>query len=243
MEGSSPHTRGARDPQGRPPPVFRIIPAYAGSTLTVCCWVRGVKDHPRIRGEHVSFCLLLFFRLGSSPHTRGALYGAFRRRARARGSSPHTRGALLNGRRFSRWCGIIPAYAGSTPIRIYSYLRTSDHPRIRGEHFQGGGPTREMQGSSPHTRGAREGRAASERRDRIIPAYAGSTGWPKHHIKPHPDHPRIRGEHGTIWSAMNPVTGSSPHTRGARRTGTPSRPRGRIIPAYAGSTAKSTSSR
>ena len=30
-----------------------IIPAYAGSTLTVCCWVRGVKDHPRIRGEHV----------------------------------------------------------------------------------------------------------------------------------------------------------------------------------------------
>ena len=36
--GSSPHTRGARDPQGRKPPVFRIIPAYAGSTL---CLSRG----------------------------------------------------------------------------------------------------------------------------------------------------------------------------------------------------------
>ena len=73
-------------------------------------------------------------------------------------------------------------------------------------------------------------------RTRIIPAYAGST-YPIRSFRPVDwDHPRIRGEHGTIWSAMKPVTGSSPHTRGAlvapyRRHG-----RRRIIPAYAGST-------
>ena len=50
------------------------------------------------------------------------------------------------------------------------------------------------------------------------------------------DHPRIRGEHAPIFDISDRNLGSSPHTRGARRTGTPSRPRGRIIPAYAGST-------
>ena len=50
---------------------------------------------------------------------------------------------------------------------------------------------------------------------RIIPAYAGSTGWPAHHIKPHPDHPRIRGEHVTPLPGETLACGSSPHTRGA----------------------------
>ena len=50
--GSSPHTRGApvvRIPVGRPP---RIIPAYAGSTVSMKSSTPGRGDHPRIRGEH-----------------------------------------------------------------------------------------------------------------------------------------------------------------------------------------------
>ena len=50
--GSSPHTRGARAPTGRPPAPGRIIPAYAGSTRGRAWRDRGCGDHPRIRGEH-----------------------------------------------------------------------------------------------------------------------------------------------------------------------------------------------
>ena len=50
--GSSPHTRGAPPQLVDEPPRARIIPAYAGSTGP------GVfdppRDHPRIRGEHVT---------------------------------------------------------------------------------------------------------------------------------------------------------------------------------------------
>ena len=54
-----------------------------------------------------------------------------------------------------------------------------------------------------------------------------------------PDHPRIRGEHPSECDEGHIVTGSSPHTRGARFAviGVPFSLG--IIPAYAGSTKKS----
>ena len=72
--------------------------------------------------------------------------------------------------------------------------------------------------------------------DGIIPAYAGSTSAPKPARRACPDHPRIRGEHLSGAAVVAGGVGSSPHTRGARRT-RPGRGGGtRIIPAYAGST-------
>ena len=71
---------------------------------------------------------------------------------------------------------IIPAYAGSTVQRYLAGWRRADHPRLGGERTtnvpraQIGG-----QGSSPHTRGARSGSIFRDIRNRIIPAYAGST--------------------------------------------------------------------
>ena len=50
------------------------------------------------------------------------------------------------------------------------------------------------------------------------------------------DHPRIRGEHGQAWRPFLPVSGSSPHTRGALADGQARRVQAGIIPAYAGST-------
>ena len=50
------------------------------------------------------------------------------------------------------------------------------------------------------------------------------------------DHPRIRGEHVTTFSAMDSPPGSSPHTRGALDRYGVTCPIARIIPAYAGST-------
>ena len=72
--------------------------------------------------------------------------------------------------------------------------------------------------------------------DRIIPAYAGSTlpwGW----VTGRPgDHPRVCGEHPQVKSMVKGEQGSSPRMRGARPGSRVGRHRGRIIPAYAGST-------
>ena len=76
----------------------------------------------------------------------------------------------------------------------------------------------------------------AELEPRIIPAYAGSTTAVSIAKGEAGDHPRIRGEHGAPAPAAAEGSGSSPHTRGARRgSNRPPRYR-RIIPAYAGST-------
>ena len=87
-----------------------------------------------------------------------------------------------------------------------------DHPRIRGEHPDDLKILVAKKGSSPHTRGAHDGRVASGDRDGIIPAYAGST-WARAARPATPrDHPRIRGEHVRGVGVLRFVTGSSPHT-------------------------------
>ena len=53
---------------------------------------------------------------------------------------------------------------------------------------------------------------------------------------PDRDHPRIRGEHVRLKTGDEVGDGSSPHTRGARRSRSAKGRPGRIIPAYAGST-------
>ena len=133
--GSSPHTRGAPRATG------------AGQ--------RRGRDHPRIRGEHQVVHAQRAEARGIIPAYAGSTGLSSTARTRFTGSSPHTRGARLPRRRprlpsgdhprirgehllppLERAVddGIIPAYAGSTPIR--APMRT---------------PTA---GSSPHTRGA-----------------------------------------------------------------------------------------
>ena len=237
--GSSPHTRGAP-------------PRRARAQLVV-------RDHPRIRGEHVEIRRGIAVAAGIIPAYAGSTDWYGRQLQVDGGSSPHTRGA--------RW----RSSSRSSAQR--------DHPRIRGEHghkvshrrgrrgiipaYAGSTLTKRQQwkltqGSSPHTRGARRVYEVGELFER--------------------DHPRIRGEHagavgdgggvpGIIPAYAGSTnhrqchnllyTGSSPHTRGAptaRKLGAASRvdhPRIRgehpragvgvlerpgIIPAYAGST-------
>ena len=172
-----------------------IIPAYAGSTVHARAGQRLISDHPRIRGEH------------DLVHSDGILKP---------GSSPHTRGALhlmdLDGENY----GIIPAYAGSTPWTSFAPSPYADHPRIRGEHSPRAPEPRPAQGSSPHTRGARNAGRERKRRAR--------------------DHPRIRGEHRLRPAGSRGVLGSSPHTRGALDEARFHHVVRGIIPAYAGST-------
>ena len=196
INGSSPHTRGARSYRRCCTGCGRIIPAYAGSTHPTPVSPRRRRDHPRIRGEHRGWPWGWFRTLGSSPHTRGA------------------HGGLLRG---SPVPGIIPAYAGSTTGSVGFVTSHWDHPRIRGEHEGRGEDSDDRGGSSPHTRGARVGGDVLHDTYRIIPAYAGSTSKNKAPIARGKDHPRIRGEHGPRKEATAVPEGSSPHTRGARR--------------------------
>ena len=211
-----PRIRGEhRDGVAAPRTSARIIPAYAGSTRPRHAPARRRQDHPRIRGEHPSSEFETYHDGGSSPHTRGA-----------------------------RWLGdwladagrIIPAYAGSTWVAACEVLRFEDHPRIRGEHAVARHLKKSPQGSSPHTRGAHHVSRGGLTRGGIIPAYAGSTtaaGVPSATAW---DHPRIRGEHWLGGPTWRRYAGSSPHTRGARPQMFVDTIRGRIIPAYAGST-------
>ena len=159
---------------------------------------------------------------------------------RVAGSSPHTRGAPDRFEDDPFGGGIIPAYAGSTASSTTPTRRGRDHPRIRGEHCPVMVRTMVVSGSSPHTRGAR---IPSIRRCLgwgIIPAYAGSTALRWSASGSARDHPRIRGEHGHQRRGEAGDLGSSPHTRGAPRVRHRSVGQVGIIPAYAGSTVRST---
>ena len=158
--GSSPHTRGAHRGAAFQGAANGIIPAYAGSTCLSAMQEVCGKDHPRIRGEHRLDIPWPQAMQGSSPHTRGA--------------HSHRKDALGAD-------GIIPAYAGSTLDLGADYMVRKDHPRIRGEHLHHLVRSVFIEGSSPHTRGARAGYGARRQLSGIIPAYAGSTaaGYPK----------------------------------------------------------------
>ena len=255
-DGSSPHTRGARVATPPYPAAPRIIPAYAGSTLAHGSRAGQWPDHPRIRGEHTYEKTGSYLEPGSSPHTRGARRRRGWRRRRVRiipayagsthppggrrvrrfGSSPHTRGARGFEGVGPLAPGIIPAYAGSTRGAGDAWPSTSNHPRIRGEHAEGGMGKLRQSGSSPHTRGAPARNRPDPTGCGIIPAYAGSTCRLSRLDALVSDHPRIRGEHDHAGVQREKRGGSSPHTRGAHGELHDEAGLARIIPAYAGST-------
>ena len=70
--GSSPHVRGAPSSSTRYSSRHGIIPACAGSTSNSERAPAPTRDHPRMCGEHKTFCPVLNGVKGSSPHVRGA---------------------------------------------------------------------------------------------------------------------------------------------------------------------------
>ncbi len=153
-EGSSPRMRGARQPAPEPVRRPRIIPAYAGSTMSngIRCKVAG--DHPRVCGEHSALDVAADASAGSSPRMRGA---------------------HICSRRASRRRRIIPAYAGSTGMAGSPLASHADHPRVCGEHTVHVVQNAFEKGSSPRMRGAPSNWKLVHTSSRIIPAYAGST--------------------------------------------------------------------
>ena len=87
-----------------------------------------------------------------------------------------------------------PTYAGNTKQEYFRFMKTMDHPRLRGEHRWQGSRWRADKG--------------------ITPAYAGNTKYQVAEVDGFADHPRLRGEHLLYLFAIDIFWGSPPPTRG-----------------------------
>ena len=157
--------------------VSGITPAYAGKSFdtekaAVLRW-----DHPRLRGEKLDHIARVTSDAGSPPLTRGK-------------DLPRPAGQIQ--------IGITPAYAGKSGSSPGSPTFDRDHPRLRGEKVKhtGGKPT--TTGSPPLTRGKVYDMMIERVCSRITPAYAGKSSHICFCINTNGDHPRLRGEKGTI---------------------------------------------
>ena len=213
--GSSPLTRGRLELQPIHARRARIIPAYAGSTLTIVHAPDVTWDHPRLRGVDLPKSAIARSSNGSSPLTRGRLRSSSDIGARPR---------------------IIPAYAGSTQWWSRCESFQWDHPRLRGVDQHPTKAVWSFDGSSPLTRGRLTLVPNPPDVSRIIPAYAGSTTQTKGKPCSNMDHPRLRGVDPRTERTPNTMDGSSPLTRGRRGAPAVRDLRLGIIPAYAGST-------
>ena len=152
------------------------------------------------------------------------------------------RGARVRDTHARAQARFIPAHAGSTGQPKQGARTQAVHPRACGEHGGLRPPDVRRPGSSPRMRGAPESAAVSVAVLRFIPAHAGSTIARSRPFLAVPVHPRACGEHDLCLSpAITPV-GSSPRMRGAQGTLQAGRPRGRFIPAHAGSTSSTSRS-
>ena len=174
-----------------------------------------MRAHPRSRGENVS---------SESENST------------CPGSSPLTRGKHSPRASYCASQGLIPAHAGKTSSygsRIYS---SRAHPRSRGENWISGAQLRGSEGSSPLTRGKREGRRLCPHGCGLIPAHAGKTRWPGLSLRESGAHPRSRGENSDRLGPPEGYKGSSPLTRGKRFSYRRRCLDAGLIPAHAGKT-------
>ena len=152
--GSSPLTRGKPWAQIKAAVSVGLIPAHAGKTASASPPARGMRAHPRSRGENRACA---------------------RRERQAPGSSPLTR-----GKRSALTCpvpsvGLIPAHAGKTICRVFALVAPGAHPRSRGENVAATVATVGGGGSSPLTRGKRRPIRRIIGMEGLIPAHAGKT--------------------------------------------------------------------
>ena len=195
--GSSPLTRGKRWTSRRRCAGPGLIPAHAGKTRRPGPDPGRSWAHPRSRGENGS--------------RRSA-------RMRCKGSSPLTRGKRVSVCVVVHHPGLIPAHAGKTHRPPALRRHGTAHPRSRGENPVGGGATGNSSGSSPLTRG-KPSRCVLHRLCRgLIPAHAGKTLDERPSFGETAAHPRSRGENNMHTWSRQPRSGSSPLTRGKRRS-------------------------
>ena len=152
--GSSPLTRGKHLQPRDCVTVHRLIPAHAGKTVLSPTRFGDRTAHPRSRGENI-------WGVGCSGSGDG--------------SSPLTRGKRGRKTAIASRVGLIPAHAGKTGKSRDPLAGRGAHPRSRGENATVSGDRATQAGSSPLTRGKRDGCEVCAPRERLIPAHAGKT--------------------------------------------------------------------
>ena len=214
--------RGSPRHPGSHQPVDGIIPAHAGLTLCLGGNLYLSGDHPRACGAHRC--------LNRSPSPLA-------------GSSPRMRGSLQSDKGVVQNSGIIPAHAGLTsPMRIL-VIAGGDHPRACGAHGCASKISMRPAGSSPRMRGSHIVEDLVVPRVGIIPAHAGLTNALATVAGPLGDHPRACGAH-FIYGYLRPASsGSSPRMRGSLLQQVIRWQVFGIIPAHAGLTAASVSTK
>ena len=150
-----------------------IIPARAGSRISMLRALIIGRDHPRACGEQPSCAPKSTMRMGSSPRVRGA---------------GETAGQGIDGG------GIIPARAGSRPAPWRWSSGRRDHPRACGEQVDWPAVAPRSLGSSPRVRGAVPEGHRPRQGPGIIPARAGSRIVENRYCHLRRDHPRACGE-------------------------------------------------
>ena len=178
--------------------IERFIPAFAGTTRRRLEVLRAAAVHPRVRGDHAPSPSPSLDGPGSSPRSRGPREAAE---------------VVLVRERF------IPAFAGTTGLTIHRLGFVPVHPRVRGDHHPGHTSASAPGGSSPRSRGPPDPAGAEARNDRFIPAFAGTTFGGDHRRRNSPVHPRVRGDHGKVLDVSPTAVGSSPRSRGPRKSG------------------------
>ena len=152
------------------------------------------------------------------PRSRGENTDEQSARAGDAGSSPLTRGKRSS------------AAPNATP--------PTAHPRSRGENPADAANKPEGAGSSPLTRGKPARVRGRDRSTGLIPAHAGKTASAFGELAGGGAHPRSRGENLSARSCAKPKRGSSPLTRGKRKSSVRDSAEQGLIPAHAGKTFK-----
>ena len=130
-----------------------------------------------------------------------------------KGSPPLTRELLMPLQGRSRPHRITPAYAGTTNRSCDNNLRFKDHPRLRGNYTKVHCRGKSNIGSPPLTRELLVIKYLVAHKDRITPAYAGTTTQTEEAYRKEEDHPRLRGNYQLSFNGNCFTSGSPPLTR------------------------------
>ena len=130
------------------------------------------------------------------------------------GSSPLARGPPSLVVNSFKWCGLIPARAGTTCTAGHRRVVQRAHPRSRGDHFAHPLTVCTEHGSSPLARGPLTPWQKKTAVMGLIPARARTTGT-RYRTRRRPGaHPRSRGDHNGKKPGATAPAGSSPLARG-----------------------------
>ena len=163
--------------------------------------------------------------------------------ANSGGSSPRGRGKRGQWELTRLTPGLIPAWAGKTPVPPPPRRQRRAHPRVGGENVPRDPGDPLNNGSSPRGRGKRMVTLPRLPAFRLIPAWAGKTGLSGGCDSCSRAHPRVGGENVLAISSKRSGSGSSPRGRGKRNPDRASPTARRLIPAWAGKTCGRTGAR